>query len=327
VKSWTRRKFFIPLKRTQLETAIRTDMKVLLCDLAAYAKDNREINCLSTECNSSDTLMITAEALEFIHIDSCADNEGFKGSNSYEYGLNLVLEMALEFGRPPSWNFNQMHSCMIALIARGRVQQAYDLARLAGALEFMATSTEPYVKAKKMGEFIKRHKVLRQLESDLKNDQVPTHKALCFKTFGTKKAKDGVFGEALMGKPQFSRLIRGMEITKVLPHEPRYETPKVEGTIYKFDLNRKLSAPRMVSSRDAKRVVRPQLAPIETPLRPTRRLHLFDSNLKRIQESLGPVYHLLLLQFQMPEPTNHRQLGRFVKRLSMLGLELGTARS
>ncbi|MEY3897687.1 MAG: hypothetical protein RLZZ214_3208 [Verrucomicrobiota bacterium] len=401
---------FIPYKLTQLQVAIKTDMKGILAKISQYAANDTSMDWLTDGDEPGKIQYRIATALKYVHIDAETDEDA-DVTDSYQYGHDLILELALKKVEGTQETDNAIHSCMIALISKGRVQQAFELARLAGALKsssprggvFTRAKAIPMAKngsprqlddglaqEKAISREQNQYKTLIALQRILNNGEVPTKRALCCEAFGVEREKVTKVGVPRMEKAAFSKILSGMEIAKALPDEPRGGNSKLTGTTYKFDLKHGPSdspkgdkVERHLRGADAPIIWDAPLSPYAELSRLTAldchfvkrrgniyrlakvRVHLlgggngfhrigsivpgipiqrrkplispdtdslsppdtyFDRNLTRIKEALGLVYHALLLQFQMLEPTKPCELDTFVEKLSLMGLELGWAR-
>ncbi|MGL5016887.1 MAG: hypothetical protein ACRDBP_02040 [Luteolibacter sp.] len=401
---------FVPYKLTQLQAAIKTDMRRALLKISQQAANDTCMDWLADGDEPDKIHYRIATALKYVHIDAETD-EDVNVTDSYEYGRDLILELALKKHEGTKETDNAIHSCMIALISEGRVQQAFDLARLAGALKSLnpkggifkrveaiptAKNGDPrrfddgILQEKVISRELNQYKTLTFLQRFLDNGEVPTKRALCCEAFGVDGDEVPKVGNPRMKKDAFSKVLSGMKIAKAVPDEPRGGNSNLTGTTYRFDLKHGPSdSPRRdkvelhLPGASAPLIWDEPLSPYAEPPRLTDldcyfvkrrgniyrlakvRVHLlgggngfhrigsivpgipiqrrkplispdtdslsppdtyFDRNLMRIKEALGLVYHALLLQFQMLEPTKPCELDTFVEKLSLMGLELGWAR-
>ena len=252
---------FVPYKMTQLRVAIREDMKRVLYKVSEYAASDTSMDWLTDGDEPGKIHARIARALQFIHHDSEDHGDDSADSvDSYEYGRDRILDLALEKADGCEETVEDIHSCMIALIARGEIQQSFDLARLAGALKCVSPHNviferaEPPSKRRKatsprsgpdglelekpVSREQNQYLILTTLQGLLDKGEVPTKRALCSKTFGVSGDPRTKVGDPKMQKYQFSKVSAGMKIAKAVPDEPRDGSAKLVGTTYQFDLHR-----------------------------------------------------------------------------------------
>jgi hypothetical protein len=259
---------FVPFRKTQLEAAIREDMKKVLDEVSKYAVDDRNMDWLVAGDTPTKVLGRVARALEFLRTDRSNDVEDVEDAeevdeedaeevdeevdekvDSYEYGRTLVLDLAVENINGSTKTDDDIHACMIALVAAGRVQQAFDLARLAGALrcvrpfvadfktvELIPSSGSPVRSVRPITRSLRQYRIITTLQQLLDKNEIPTKRRLCYKAFGAAKAEGLSVGTPNVNDTDFSKLLRRMSITRLIPDEPRCAKQKVMGTTYKLDL-------------------------------------------------------------------------------------------
>lgn len=324
----------IPYTLSRLETAARQDMANLLIEFAEHARDESNMQWIEGNEEHGSMLARIGTSLEYCISDAEALDEWGGEIISYDFGVTCVLDLAMCIiaARPDKeGNFerdqqdrtslvNQIHACMIALIARGEVQNAVDLARLAAALRCLAVENDDVsIKEghnKKVSTAREQLKILVVVISFIGVWEIPTKKAVRLEAFDNR-----------MDPARFSRLISGMAIVNALPDDPTNLGDKDSGKTFDvkpgnvsaFSLIDGGSAAKrkIINDRVNFQATREMLS-----LKPSGDPNLVHSDVRKIKESLGPVYFLLLIQFGMGEIDKPEDLDRFVNNLSDIGLEL-----
>lgn len=241
----------VPFKKVQLELAIRDDMKLVLEDVSKYAVNDGNMDWLVDGDTPTKVLGRVARALEFLRDDRSNDVEDAEKVDSYEYGRLLILDLAVRKINGARKTDDDIHACMIALVAAGRVQKAFDLARLAGALrcvesfiaefetvELIPRSGLPVKAVKPITRSLRQYRIITTLQQLLENNEIPTKRKLCYEAFGAAVGRGNTVGPPNVNDTDFSKLLRGMRITLHIPDEPRCDKKEIMGTTYRFDLNR-----------------------------------------------------------------------------------------
>lgn len=237
----------IPLRMTKLRAAVREDMKNVLEKISEEAADNENIAWLVDGGTRSEIRNRVARALEFLRFDLSNTSEDEEAVDSFDHGRKLVLDLAVDTVNGSSLTPVPIHACMIALVAAGRVQEAYDLARFAGALkcifelvsefktiELIDSSQKSVSAVKNITKYLHQYKILKTLQQFLLNDELPTKRKLCGATFGLDQAPRECVASPSVVSSEFSRRLREMKIAKLLPDEPRCAKQLATGTAYKL---------------------------------------------------------------------------------------------
>lgn len=315
---------FVSERLGQLWAAWDSDFRNVIFILGKHVKNQAELPRLGVSGSLSDILARLGKSLEYI-VSDCEDLSQFEGEvGSYEYGLKCILNWAQialchtvgndppipESANEVSRLLLDIQSCIISLIAQGYTQKAADLGHLAGACfciySHKAGEDENMLKEGSRREYwkdIDRLKILLFLHGQLAQGVIPTKKALRLSTFLNKDQSN------------FTGLLRGMAIQPLLPNEAieRNTLNKAKGTFHSgwFFHNQSAPAPGKENENE-----------ILTgwSLKPTGNSQTIDVEIKRIKQLLGPIYHLLLIRFGMPELESIEDLRNFEDCLAELGL-------
>ncbi len=272
--------------------------------------------------------------------DSVAEIEGFQFS--YEHGLESVLSLArMLLPRhliKGDWKGHEhadkvesiryeIDGCIIALVARGQLQHAADLIRLAGCVMAIDHSQNGIIaedfrkESSTHTDDFHKLKVLLALDVILKRGEIPTKFRLRKEFFASTDPSN------------FSVMLRGLQIRDLLPDEPRGR--KSEGghkgssfpAVIRSGADEKLRKYResMVSSRSADesgegcdRAFVIDLHSQWSSSDPA----MIDRDIRVIREKLGSLYPLLLIESGMTELEDADDLREFESRLSERGLRL-----
>lgn len=252
----------VPRVKTQLESAIRRDLEDILFKFANQAKPltkQKETKSHATETSgvhSSDMGWIEGEddpenlaervklALEYIAQDVQRFDEGGGVLVSYDWGMTSVLDLGLDMlacaaQEAPAEKrrqmnrsiINQILACMMALHAQGHAQEAFDLARLAGALKCITPAfLDPSGLAdgeslqegrvKVLGPVRNKLKLLSALQSFVSVDEIPSKKALARRAFPSMDDSD------------FSKMLSTMQIGKLIPNNANHDGRSDQGQIW-----------------------------------------------------------------------------------------------
>ena len=308
----------------KLWVAWNADFREVIFTLGKHVENQSELPWLESFTSLSDIIARLGKSFEYI-VSDCEGLKEFGGEVlSYEYGLQCILDwarIALSFSAgsnspmPESEDeagrlVIEVQSCMMALIAQGYAQKAADLGRLAGACfwikEHNAGEDEDTLKAgsrREYGKDIDRLKILLHLRAMLAQRQIPTKKAL---RLSALRGKDG---------SNFTEILKGMAIQPLLPDEAKVRKALKDssGTLHSGWVFRE------VPGEENENYIL-----VEWSSKPTgnRKMTVTDVKIRRIKESLGPAYHMLLIQFGMPELQSTRDLRVFECSLAKLGLAL-----
>ncbi len=306
----------------KLLVAWNADFRDVIFTLGKHVENQTELPWLESFTGLSDIIARLGKSFENI-VSDCERLKQFGGEVlSYEYGLQSILDwtrIALSHSagnNPPMAESEdeagrlviEVQSCMMALIAQGYAQKAADLGHLAGACFWIkrhkAGRDADMLKAgprKKCSKVIDRLQILLQLQALLAQGKIPTKKTLRISSF---LSKDG---------SNFTGLLKGMAIETLLPNEAKLRKALKDssGTLHPGWVFRGLPGEE---SENYILVVRSS--------KPAGNRKIADVEIRRIKESLGPVYHMLLIQFGMRELQSTNDLRVFECRLAKLGLEL-----
>jgi hypothetical protein len=327
----------------RIMAAWRTDFWNTMDKLAPHVSANLDDDLWPVDGNAYLDLMQNriATALEYIILDT-EELKEFRGVvRSFEFGHELVADLVLKIilGEPDDEKLLedfrgnledkliQIHACTIALIARGQLRSACELARMAEVLlwihlnlDSMGMLKPPY--DKKFGPEKNRLKLLHYLASCIQRSVFPTLKTLRIEVFGDD-----------MDNGNFSRLLNGMLIRDFIPGET---TARKENSALTFHPIRPLLEGwsvtdeyiRLIASRYPDRKpygnladAEPDIAPF-CSIRPSGNSEMAQSEIRKIRESLGAAYWQFLIQFGMGELETPEDLQVFVERLASIGLEL-----
>jgi hypothetical protein len=323
----------------QLLSAWKEDFRQVLSVLCEHVKVQSDVNWLGGDDNLTAIQARLGRALELVIYDVQASAECGGNGQSFETGLDCLLELTREAfthrtsgeslhgipEEPEAHMALEIQSCLIALIARGEVQGAVDLARSVGACSRIITHwnrsdlLEPGYQ-KRFGPELDRLRILATLSSQLENGCIPTLKALRISAFSQEKDAG-----------DFNRLLVNMKIKELLPNESTGSGNPPTGTLHQgmFPVDSDLASEFPESASQLK-AINNKISEIDDSwqqgLKPSGDTTMIDVEIRRIKESLGPVYHLLLIQFGMDELETTEHLDLFIAHLSGLGLELNPGR-
>lgn len=327
--------------------AWRTDFWNTMNKLAHHISANRDEDLCPVDGNAYLDLMQTriALALEYIILDTEELRERRGVVRSFEFGHALVDDLVLKiiFGDPEDKNLPEsppetlpgnledkllrLHACTIALIARGQLRSAFELARMAEGflwihlnLEVAGILKAPYDKM--LGLEKKRIKMLLYLAQCIQRSVFPTHKTLRVEVFSDN-----------MDSGNFSRLLKGLEVAKFIPRNttrPKDRSvstfhpikPLLDGFGKRDEYIKLIASQRPIGTREGNLSdVEPDTA-LSYSIKPSGNPEMAHCEIRRIRESLGAAYWQLLIQFGMGELESHEDLKAFVEKLASIGLEL-----
>jgi len=346
----------LPNRLTQLEAAAKADLYDVLIKLANNAKDKFNLDWIKGDVQHESMLSRIALSLEYIiqdadaiyedlaaaKVNAGADsidaldnavNEASGDALSYKFGFDRVLKLALSIisapdveepmkeGEEPDTSnlIRQIHACQIALIVRGQAQQAFNIGCLVGALKCFKANDEdefqPFEegKIKSSGPDLARIKILGIVFLWLKQEIIPSKK---FIRLAIQKEP--------MSDAQFSRYLKPLRIRKLLHANPKHSELNDRGLLEDLKLPKLDPLPVCNDASQRLREANDKLDTLATSqmlsLKPSGDPDLVDNDVRRIKESLGPVYFLLLIQFGMAEIEEPEELMEFVQNLSDIGL-------
>lgn len=324
----------------RIQTACMQDFQEVLLELCAHVENETDMFWLQGDENLPNIVARLETSLAWIVADAEELEENGGEIRSYEAGLEFVIELAMAvLFEPKANNASQMgnacdlsdlvrkiQSCLIALIARGDVQKAFDLARLAGACRWVQRymNEEKFVRPgarNDLSSHPNKLKLLVELARWLKQGRIPTHKALRIAVFPAGKDPG-----------DFNDLLKGMRIHAELPKESTGRGNPEKGSLHPGQvikvekaMSERTASPDFVKFSDVQEEIAEKIGTVtltaQQSLQPSGDPLLVDSEVRRIKESLGPVYSLLLIQFGMGEIEEAEKLELFVKHLDDLGLK------
>lgn len=321
----------LPKTLIELEAALKQDVFNLLGELASQAKDETNLGLIDGFENPENLYPRLESALKYIILDDVSrENLGGK-IYSYEYGKTKVFELAYIVFKSSVINgdkydqtdilflANQIHACMIALIAIGKVQQAFEIARLAGAIKCIKNpDAEGAIKdgsLKKTSAQCTQIRILKVLIGFLNNNEIPSKMALRleYNNSGMK-----------IYDAQFSRLLSKMKICKWLHDSQRHGNP-TDGTIHKvksifasFPDQKELDAKLATVDHNCANSIMSDLPNLQCD----NESELIGFKITTIKEKFGPAYWIMLIQFGMCPVIDQEGLELFEKKLSEMGLAL-----
>lgn len=286
-------------------------------------------------------------ALEFVILDS--DEQGQFGGEprSYTYALDRVMDLAVRFlcgdqdGIPvesqpgdSSEKIMLIQSCMIALIARGEVYQAWKLGRMLGAVLWIAQNLDKTGMLKQgpdkeFGPEKDKIKLLVALAKCIKARWLPSKKALRLLAFPKGKQESN-----------FSKMLSNMEIGKYIPNEPTgykgSRKPKApnDAAVHPIKPSKDWEAAWGALNDHLKSEKRENLNPNSVlmdaepdtapwcSIKPSGDPKMVSWEIRKIRDSLGTAYWVLLIQFGMGELETPQDLELFVEKLGNIGLDL-----
>ena len=318
--------------------------------LAAWREDFRDVLfSLGADVAKSEDMGLLGDGQEYLHAikrrlslgleytvsDSTGTTEFGGLSVSYEHGIDSILSIArMLLPRHVIQNWeghehaadveslrHEIDGCIIALVARGKLQQAADLMRLAGCvMVFYRNKIDSKEDGLRKGSS-KQHspdfdklRVLLALDCYLQRSEIPTKFRLRKETFAEKEPSN------------FSVLLKGMRIGKLLPDESKGRKPEgghqgssFPATIWSEDWEKmKMHLKSWESGRTGDDCIEAD----SHPQRSTSRSTMIDRDIRVIREKLGSVYHLLLIEFGMSELEDEADLRAFESCLSKIGMRL-----
>ena len=311
----------------KLWVAWNADFREVIFTLGKHVENQSELPWLESFTSLSDIIARLGKSFEFI-VSDCEGLKEFGGEVlSYEYGLQCILDSArIALTRSAGSNSPmpesedeagrlviEIQSCMMALIAQGYTQKAADLGRLAGACFWIkqhnAGEDEDTLKAgsrREYGKDIDRLRILLFLHSQLAQGNIPTKKALRQSAVPNKDQSN------------FTGLLRGMTIQPLLPDETkgRKSLKDSSGTLHQGWFFRNPPKGCEPLEEHENHIL------VERSLKPSGNRQMVDVEVRRIKKSLGPVYHMLLIQFGLRVLQSTNDLRVFEYRLAKLGLAL-----